>query len=156
MLSVAIVPLRQRPEDIPILARHFVKKYAVEFSRSAREFAQDAVDRLVSYSWPGNARELENVIERAVLSCEGPFISGRDLELPSTERRTSDLSYQARKNLMVTSWECDELKRMLAAHRGNVSAMARAEGKDAGALRALLRRHHLRPDRASPYWETRI
>jgi DNA-binding NtrC family response regulator len=155
VLSLVMPPLRDRREDIPLLARHFLAKYAAEFSRPARDLTEEAVKRLCDYPWPGNARELENLIERAVLSCDRPLIDARDVDLPALELGSSRLPYQARKDLMVTHWERDELKRMLAVHRGNLSAIARTERKDASAIRALLRKHHLRPDRALPYWDIR-
>lgn len=155
VLSLEIPPLRDRREDIPILAQHFLKKYADEFSRPARGITGETMKRLLDYSWPGNARELENLIERAVLTCDGPLIDVRDVELPVLEQTSARLSYQARKDLMVTNWERDELIKMLGVYRGNLSAIARAEGKDASAFRALLRKHHLRSDRTSPYWDIR-
>ena len=155
VLSLMMPPLRDRSEDVPLLARHFVEKYAAEFSRPARDITEQAVKRLLNYPWPGNARELENLIERAVLACDGPLIDVRDVELPVLESDNAGLSYQARKDLMVTSWERDELKRLLTLHRGNVSAIARREGKDPSAFRALLRKHRLRSDPESPHWGIR-
>ncbi|HEY5911137.1 MAG TPA: sigma-54 dependent transcriptional regulator [Verrucomicrobiae bacterium] len=155
VLSLVMPPLRDRREDVPLLAQHFLEKYADEFSRPARSLTQEAIGVLVNYPFPGNARELENLLERAVLACDGPLVDVRDLELPFLEPLGAKLLYQARKDLMVKSWERDELKRMLGMHRGNLSAIARAEGKDASAFRALLRKYHLRPDRASPYWDIR-
>ena len=136
VLSLVMPPLRDRREDIPILARHFLEKYAIEFSRPARDFTNEAVQRLLSCPFPGNARELENLIERAVLACDGPLIDVGDLELPIVQPGDTKLLYQARKDLMVTNWERDELKKMLTVYRGNLSAFARAEGKDASVLRA--------------------
>jgi DNA-binding NtrC family response regulator len=155
VLSLVMPPLRERLEDIPILARHFLEKYVDKFSRPAQDITQEAVKRLLDYQWPGNARELENLIERAVLACDRPLIDVRDIDWPTPKSGNAGLSYQARKQLMVTNWECDELKRMLAMHRGNLSAIARAERKDPSAFRALLRKHHLRSDRVSPYWDIR-
>jgi two-component system, NtrC family, response regulator GlrR len=155
VLSLVMPPLRDRREDVPILARHFLKQYAAEFSRPVRDLSEEAVRTLINYPFPGNARELENLIERAVLACDGPLIDARHLGLPVLEPVGAKLLYQARKHSVVRNWERDELKRMLAMYKGNLSAIARAEGKDASAFRALLRKHHLRPDRASPYWDIR-
>jgi two-component system, NtrC family, response regulator GlrR len=155
VLSLQMPPLRDRREDIPILARHFLEKYAAEFSRPARDITEEAVQKLFNYPWPGNARELENIVERAVLVCDAPLIETRDVELPASESDHAGLSYQTRKDTMVTKWELDELKRMLTTNRGNVSAVAKVEGKDPSAIRALLRKHQLRPIRESPYWDLR-
>jgi len=152
VLSLQMPPLRDRREDIPLLARHFLEKYAAEFSRPVRDITEEAVKKLLNHPWPGNARELENIIERAVLVCDVPLVEGHDVELPASAADTPGISYQARKAMMVTKWELDELKRLLTSNRGNVSALARAEGKDPSAIRALLRKHHLRPIRESPHW----
>ncbi len=155
ILSLQMPPLRQRREDIPVLARHFLDRYAAEFARPARTITEEAVRRLLNYPWPGNARELENIIERAVLVCDSAVIQARDIELPEQEVRDDGLrAYQARKALMVTKWELDELKRMLTTHCGSVSTISRVEGKDPSAIRALLRKHNLRPAREFPYWQT--
>lgn len=155
VLTLQIPPLRDRPEDIPVLARHFLKQYATEFFRPARDLTDGALTRLLRHPFRGNVRELENLIQRAVLSCDGGLIDSRDIELPSSEPANDKLRYQARKHLMVTNWEEEELKRMLTMFRGNLSAIAKQEGKDPSALRALLRKHHLRSDRSSPYWNIR-
>lgn len=155
VLSLVMPPLRERCEDIPLLARHFVDQYAAEFSRPARNLTEAAVKRLLNHSWPGNARELENTIERAVLACDGPLIEAQHIDLPDLEPDPSTLSYRARKEVMIEKWEREELTRILTRCRGNVSVAARSEGKDPGAFRALLRKHHLRPTRESPHWTLR-
>ena len=78
VISVYLPPLRERKEDIPVLAQHFLAKYSEENSKSGLELTVDALDLLTDYDWPGNVRELENVIERAVVLTSGPRI-GADL-----------------------------------------------------------------------------
>jgi DNA-binding NtrC family response regulator len=152
VLSLVMPPLRDRREDIPLLARHFVDQYAAEFSRPARALSEAAIKRLLNHSWPGNARELENTIERAVLLCDTPQIEVQHIELSASEPEPATLSYRARKEMMIAKWERQELTKALTLSRGNVSAAAKSEGKDPGAFRALLRKHHLRPTRESPHW----
>ena len=67
-------PLRQRKDDIPLLAQHFLARYGDENRKPAMELTPDALDLLTAYDWPGNVRELENVIERAVVLSQGPQI----------------------------------------------------------------------------------
>jgi DNA-binding NtrC family response regulator len=74
VISVYLPPLRERKEDIPVLAHHFLAKYRDENGKSELELTVDALDRLMGYDWPGNVRELENVIERAVVLTSGPKI----------------------------------------------------------------------------------
>jgi DNA-binding NtrC family response regulator len=96
VITIDLPPLRQRKEDIPLLAAHFLEKYAKENDRAAMHITSDALRLLMTYSWPGNVRELENVIERAVvLSTEadvGPDllpdqIVGRSIAIPALEHR---------------------------------------------------------------------
>ncbi|MGP8051058.1 MAG: sigma-54-dependent transcriptional regulator [Desulfobaccales bacterium] len=79
VVHLHISPLRQRPEDIPLLAVHFIKKYAQENTRGKIRLTPEALKLLVQYPWPGNVRELENVMERAVILCANNLITPEDL-----------------------------------------------------------------------------
>jgi Nif-specific regulatory protein len=75
VFPIRVPPLRERREDIPLLAGHFLKRYAHEFGRSIRGFGQQAMELLSAYKWPGNVRELENEVQRLVIQCdEGGFV----------------------------------------------------------------------------------
>ena len=78
VVRLELPPLRDRPEDIPILARHFCEKYARP-GEPPKEVAPEAMEVLINYAWPGNVRELENVIERACVTCRNPTISKEHL-----------------------------------------------------------------------------
>jgi two-component system nitrogen regulation response regulator NtrX len=67
VIPFSVPPLRERKEDIPLLARHFLKEFSTAYGRRPREITDDAIDTLARYSWPGNVRELRNVIERIVI-----------------------------------------------------------------------------------------
>ena len=82
VVAIPLPPLRKRGEDIPVLAQHFLEKFAARNKKRIKGFTPAAMDRLIRHSWSGNVRELENVIERAVIMLFGEFISER--ELPST------------------------------------------------------------------------
>ncbi len=71
VFPIHVPPLRERKEDIPLLTRYFLRKYAAKTGRDIKEVSQKVMDRLLAYHWPGNIRELENIIERAVVVCEG-------------------------------------------------------------------------------------
>jgi two-component system response regulator HydG len=79
VITIQIPPLRERREDIPLLAQHFLGRYAVKNAKTITGFTDEALDLLQSYAWPGNVRELENVIERAVVLTRGSMISPADL-----------------------------------------------------------------------------
>jgi DNA-binding NtrC family response regulator len=86
VISVFLPPLRDRKEDIPLLAQHFLEKYGVENNRPGLELTPDALDLMMEYDWPGNVRELENVIERAVVLTSGPRIDAN--LIPDHVRKT--------------------------------------------------------------------
>lgn len=85
VLSIDIPPLRERKEDIEPLARYFLEKYRTRIDRQITGLSGEAYKALKAYTWPGNVRELENVIERAVILCEGDIISAKDLSIPVRE-----------------------------------------------------------------------
>jgi nitrogen regulation protein NR(I) len=79
VVPVHIPPLRERREDIPLLAEHFLAKFNDRLKKQITSITRDAIDRLIAYHWPGNIRELENLMERTMLFCEGPEIGVSDL-----------------------------------------------------------------------------
>jgi DNA-binding NtrC family response regulator len=79
VVPVTLPALRERRSDIPMLARHFIDKYNKKLNKKIEGIADDALSVLQSYPWPGNIRELENLMERTMLFCEGPQIDARDL-----------------------------------------------------------------------------
>ena len=90
VISIELPPLRERKDDIPLLAQHFLRKYGDENRKTGLELTPAALDLLTDYDWPGNVRELENVIERAVVLTAGPRI-GIEL-IPEHVRKTPDFS----------------------------------------------------------------
>ena len=88
VITIELPPLRDRRDDIPLLAGHFLNLYADENDRDLLTFEPDAMDALMDYSWPGNVRELENAVERAVVLCRGDTI--QVAELPPAIRGASD------------------------------------------------------------------
>ena len=74
VFPIHVPPLRERPEDIPLLVRHFVQHFARRMNRAIETISSDTMDRLIRYPWPGNIRELENLIERAVILSEGTVL----------------------------------------------------------------------------------
>ena len=92
VLHLHLPPLRDRPEDLLPLARHFLDRYASDFKKKVEGFSPDAVRKLRSYAWPGNVRELQNAIERAVLLCEDPLIGTAELTLEPGTVPASEIS----------------------------------------------------------------
>lgn len=81
VFPIIIPPLRDRKDDIPVLAEYFISRYAAEMNIPLKDITGDAIDMLKNYSWKGNVRELENVIERTMILCEGNTITQKDLRL---------------------------------------------------------------------------
>jgi two-component system NtrC family response regulator len=84
-ISMELPALRERAEDIALIAQTFLNKFATQLNRKVYKFSQDALVALKTYGWPGNIRELENKIKRAVVMCEKQYISATDLELQASE-----------------------------------------------------------------------
>jgi DNA-binding NtrC family response regulator len=82
-ISVYLPPLRERPDDIMPLANSFLKRFAAQANRDIRGFKTDAIDRLADFTWPGNIRQLQNEIQRAVLLCESDEVAAADLSISS-------------------------------------------------------------------------
>ncbi len=89
VLEIVVPPLRKRPDDVPVLADHFLERYNAETGRRIRGFTNRAMEALLTYRWPGNVREMKNVVERAVVLCSGDVIDVDDLVL-STLKTSGD------------------------------------------------------------------
>jgi Nif-specific regulatory protein len=125
VFGIYMPPLRERKTDIPLLADHFVEKYAADQGKDVRRIATSAIDLLMSYHWPGNVRELENCIERAVLVCEGGAIHAHHLP-PSlqTAEVSGTLPRQSLKDALA-AYEKDLVLDALKSARGNRARAAR-------------------------------
>ena len=143
VIPLVLPPLRERREDIPLLARHFLARYANEFDKSINDFSVTAMQMLLMYEWPGNVRELEHVIERAIVMCEREVIGSEDIQLPRLEPRASEASFQEMKATIIAQFERTYISGLLRAHHGNISKAARAVRKDPRALRQLIRKHKI-------------
>ncbi|OPX41623.1 MAG: sigma-54-dependent Fis family transcriptional regulator [Deltaproteobacteria bacterium] len=88
VISFAMPPLRERKEDIPILAEHFLHRFSQESNKDIDKISREAMDEMMLYEWPGNVRELENAIERAVVVGKGRTVKPEDLPIFSPEHRT--------------------------------------------------------------------
>jgi DNA-binding NtrC family response regulator len=140
VVQLRLPGLRQRREDVVLLARHFAAKYAARFKQPVREFSRGALQKLLMHQWPGNIRELENVVEAAVALCDGPLIRASDLPLAS-EPTQCPASFRDAKARIIAEFERDYIVRLLCACAGNVSEAARAAGKNRRAFWELMCKH---------------
>lgn len=144
VISIQLPALRDRKEDIPLLAEFFLQKYSFELNQIVAGFSPPAARKLLNYRWPGNIRELENVIERAVILATQSIIQPVDLTLP--EGRGDDgeeESFREAKARAIARFERDFLVQGLIASRGNISRAARASGKNRRAYWELIRKHQI-------------
>jgi len=134
--------LRERREDIPRLAHHFLGRSTDGRARTPRRFSPRALQALLDYDWPGNVRELEHVIERAaVLSQEEGLIREQHILLPHATTVETLESFQRAKARVVTRFEADYIRGLLLAHQGNISRAAKAADKNRRAFWELIRKH---------------
>jgi len=156
VLSVALPPLRDRKEDIVLLANHYMKVSAKEFGRGEVTIGHTALAKLIGHAWPGNVRELQGVMQRAVAMASGDTLEAHDLDLPESERPeligptmtllsrgviSDDHSFQAMKTKVIEEFERAYLSELLSTHHGNISKAARAARKERRAFQRLLHKH---------------
>ena len=125
VFTLFMPPLRERRPDIPLLADHFVEKYAAAHGKDVRRIATTAIDMLMSYHWPGNVRELENCIERGVLVCEGGVIHGHHLPPTLQTAEVSGTVPRVSLGAAVEAYEKDLIQDALKSARGNRARAAR-------------------------------
>lgn len=132
VIELSLPPLRERGEDIVLLARAFVQKFSPEGSKT-KAFSEDAVNALYAYNWPGNVRELENKIRRAITLAEGPVITASDIGLDAPEAPADSLDLRLAREEV----EKKIIKKAILKHNYNISKAA----DDLGLTRPTL--HHL-------------
>jgi two-component system NtrC family response regulator len=129
VIRVHVPPLRERKEDIPPLVDHFIRKYSQKEDKAIEGISSEAMNTLVQYAFPGNIRELENVIERATVFCEGKIITSKDLPLFLKEKKEEDLTQEDLSlSERVKRLEIREIKKALKENNGVKSKAARALG----------------------------
>jgi transcriptional regulator with PAS, ATPase and Fis domain len=138
VIEIHIPPLRERREDIPLLAEHFVERISHELGKPVDEIAQDAMRLLMDHAWPGNVRELENAIERAIVSCRGRTLTAEDF---SFLRNNGPAKVQIPDNLTLAEMERLMIEATLRRTAGNVKEAAASLGIDRSTLYEKLKRY---------------
>jgi two-component system response regulator GlrR len=141
VIPILLPPLRERKDDIPALAEHFVRKFCEAMNKKTLAISPAAMRRMLLYDWPGNVRELENAIEYAVAMASQDVLS-EEMVLPSrvTESETLKPFKEAREQ-----FEKEYLTRLLQCTQGNVSSAAELAGRYRADLYALLKKHDINP-----------
>lgn len=138
-VEIMLPPLRDRREDIPALAAHFLARYAGRYRRQIENFEPAALQQMLQYSWPGNVRELDHTIERSVLMARGKRIEVADMGLQSQRSSTT----QSLDDMSLESVEAILIRKALARASGNVSHAADALGLSRGALYRRIEKYGL-------------
>ncbi|MFK7886512.1 MAG: sigma 54-interacting transcriptional regulator [Gammaproteobacteria bacterium] len=141
VVRLKVPPLSSRREDIPLLVRHFLERLAEKSEAQTKEFAPDAMDTLLAAPWPGNVRQLQNVVEQTVALCTTPVIP-KSLVANALNQ---DVSEMPTLNEARSRFERQYLVRVLRTTQGNVSHAARLAGRDRSKFYKLLHRHELDP-----------
>jgi DNA-binding NtrC family response regulator len=151
VLTVQMPPLRERKEDIPILAEHFLKHYCEEFGKPLKSLSPELMDLLLRRNWEGNVRELENIINRAILLSTGDLIKPHEIgwtaELPEScvvGKDIQGMDYKEAKEEVMHRFHADYLGELLRRNNGNVTHSARECGLERQALQQILRRYGLK------------
>jgi two-component system response regulator AtoC len=144
VISIHIPPLRERREDIPLLVDHFIQKFNIEMGKQIQGVSEEAVRIMMDNDWPGNARELRNVIERAMVVAKGNIITESDISLPAkgggTNHRTRSLE----------AVEKDHILAVLLDNHWNIVRSAHALGIDRVTLYSKIRKFNLKKEAAAP------
>ena len=123
-IKIKMPALRERLEDIPLLAQHFLERFNLQYDKTIRGITQDAISRLLRYSWPGNVRELESVIERAVLFCRGDQLLPECLTAEVNTSRLSNSSFVIPPLLPMEEIEREAILQTLERTSGNIRRSA--------------------------------
>ncbi len=156
IVPIYLPHLKERQEDIPLLAVHFLKKYAEEMGKTIKGFTPEAMEKLMRYPWPGNVRELENVIERTVVMIDDEMVRVEHLFLPGQQEKeilenhiplTSDELKEIKKQMREKAVEEIERAFVLNAlerHQWNVTRAAEEVGMLRPNFQAMMRKYNLR------------
>ena len=134
-VTLELPPLRSRPEDIPALTELFIRKYAAIYSRPKVRVSSDAMGRLQSHPWPGNIRQLEHTIEKALILSDSPILQYRDFDLPDPQPAIKA------ENITLEDMERNAISAAIKQNRGNMSEVARQLGITRQTLYNKLRKY---------------
>ncbi len=146
VINIQVPPLRERENDVIILAHHYIAKFAKEFNKSVPRFTDKALQALKTYDWPGNVRELENIIQRIVVMVDEDLIDVPDL--PSLMRFSASKG-MARLDRSLAEFEAEYIQNVLSSAGGNKTKAATILGIDRKTLREKLKRYSLEDDASS-------
>jgi two-component system response regulator HydG len=141
-VEITMPPLRKRNNDIPILARHFAKMYTAKYLKPAADFSNAAIQKLQSYNYPGNVRELQYTIERAIIMADNTILQPDDLIFSSLETSITEAPETA-DNVPLSMMEKNAILRVIEKHGGNITRAAKELGLTRTALYRRLNKYDI-------------
>ena len=141
VIEIRIPPLRDRREDVPLLARHFLERLSHELGKDIADFSEDALKVLMDYNWPGNVRELENAVERAMVTCRGSQLTEDDFAFLAHNGASSTWSVPA--GISLEEMEKQVITVTLQRTLGNIKGAAQILGIDRSTLYEKLKRYEI-------------
>ncbi|HWG95771.1 MAG TPA: sigma-54 dependent transcriptional regulator, partial [Nitrospira sp.] len=146
ILSLTIPPLRERVQDIPLLASHLLAGHQPRGTAGQFRFSTESIRKLLGYHWPGNVREMEGIVQKASFLATSPILGPETIDLsvePSHTNNHGHSTMRDEKFAAVRNFEQTYLAKLLRTSQGNVTHAARLAGKDRRAFQRLLQKHHL-------------
>ncbi len=143
VVTLTLPPLRERKEDIPALSSYFLNRFAAETKKNFGAITDEAMEKLVAYDWPGNIRELANVIERAVVLGDGPELTVHHLPARVVGAQPAEISNEISYHDAVNSYRRELIVRALASAQGNRANAAKALGLHRTHLMKLIKALHI-------------
>jgi two-component system response regulator HydG len=139
-VELHLPPLRERQEDVELLADHFVEMYCKKYRKQTKTFSVNTIKRLQKYTWPGNVRELQHAIERAVIMSDGNNLSSEDFFFLTNNPQADDINVE---NYNLESVEKSVIQKAINKHNGNISKAAKELGLTRASLYRRLEKHGL-------------
>lgn len=154
VVSITTPSLKEIPEDISLIANHFLSLYCTEYNTPTKKFSEDAFKMLISRRWGGNVRELQNEVRKVVIFSKGETITPEDFQyisknLPCPEdsiESLSKLAYKEARKSLLERFNVKYIKELLNEYSGNVSLAARMAGLERQSLQHLMRRYGIHPE----------
>lgn len=140
-VEIMVPPLRKRKQDIPLLANHFAKLYSTKYLKPNINFTDSAIDKLQQYPFPGNVRELQYAVERAIIMADSNQINEKDLLFSPLETPVADIEEEG--DLKLSTMEKNTIMRVIDKHNGNISRAAKELGLTRTALYRRLSKYEL-------------
>ncbi|GFE58044.1 sigma-54 dependent transcriptional regulator [Geobacter sp. AOG1] len=150
VVNIHLPPLRERRADIPLLAAHFITLQNKKFGTQVRGIAPDALEAFIQFDWPGNIRQLKNVVEASMALESGDYLSqpiiAQFIDLPVTEDVGETAGEEGDYVLALARFETDYLKGLLRKHQGNIEAAARDAGTNMATIYRKIKKYTIRKE----------